>query len=85
MLDIASLRARIATMIALAGSSQNGRRMSRNNEQGQVSLASVAVALTQFSSKLLGAGLEPACLSAYAPQTYVSAIPPPERVEDRRW
>ena len=27
---------------------------------------------------LLGAGLEPACLSAYAPQTYVSAIPPPE-------
>jgi hypothetical protein len=30
---------------------------------------------------LLGAGLEPACLSAYAPQTYVSAIPPPERRE----
>src|SRR5712692_1183188 len=29
---------------------------------------------------VLGAGLEPACLSAYAPQTYVSAIPPPERV-----
>ena len=28
---------------------------------------------------VLGAGLEPACLSAYAPQTYVSAIPPPER------
>jgi hypothetical protein len=28
--------------------------------------------------KVLGAGLEPACLSAYAPQTYVSAIPPPE-------
>ena len=27
---------------------------------------------------MLGAGLEPACLSAYAPQTYVSAIPPPE-------
>jgi hypothetical protein len=27
---------------------------------------------------VLGAGLEPACLSAYAPQTYVSAIPPPE-------
>ena len=30
---------------------------------------------------VLGAGLEPACLSAYAPQTYVSAIPPPERRE----
>ncbi len=30
---------------------------------------------------VLGAGLEPACLSAYAPQTYVSAIPPPERWE----
>jgi hypothetical protein len=30
---------------------------------------------------VLGAGLEPACLSAYAPQTYVSAIPPPERLE----
>ena len=28
---------------------------------------------------VLGAGLEPASLSAYAPQTYVSAIPPPER------
>lgn len=27
---------------------------------------------------VLGAGLEPASLSAYAPQTYVSAIPPPE-------
>ena len=30
-------------------------------------------------SLVLGAGLEPASLSAYAPQTYVSAIPPPER------
>ena len=29
---------------------------------------------------MLGAGLEPACLSAYAPQTYVSAIPPPEQL-----
>ena len=28
---------------------------------------------------VLGGGLEPPCLSAYAPQTYVSAIPPPER------
>src|SRR6476469_9446278 len=40
------------------------------------------------SSMVLGAGLEPACLSAYAPQTYVSAIPPPERfgkLEDGRW
>ena len=30
--------------------------------------------------EVLGAGLEPACLSAYAPQTYVSAIPPPELI-----
>src|SRR6266478_3983684 len=40
------------------------------------------------SAVVLGAGLEPACLSAYAPQTYVSAIPPPERfwnLEDGRW
>ena len=28
---------------------------------------------------MLGGGLEPPCLSAYAPQTYVSAISPPER------
>src|SRR5438552_17648225 len=37
---------------------------------------------------VLGAGLEPACLSAYGPQTYVSAIPPPERfwkLEDGTW
>jgi hypothetical protein len=27
---------------------------------------------------VLGGGLEPPCLSAYAPQTYVSAISPPE-------
>ena len=32
---------------------------------------------------VLGAGLEPACLSAYAPQTYVSAIPPPEREREQ--
>ena len=32
---------------------------------------------------MLGAGLEPASLSAYAPQTYVSAIPPPERREEQ--
>src|SRR5438552_2799168 len=32
---------------------------------------------------VLGAGLEPASLSAYAPQTYVSAIPPPERDESK--
>jgi len=40
------------------------------------------------STVVLGAGLEPACLSAYAPQTYVSAIPPPERfwkLEDGKW
>ena len=30
---------------------------------------------------VLGAGLEPASLAAYAPQTYVSAIPPPEQEE----
>ena len=29
--------------------------------------------------KVLGGGLEPPCLAAYAPQTYVSAISPPER------
>jgi hypothetical protein len=33
--------------------------------------------------KVLGGGLEPPCLAAYAPQTYVSAISPPERVEMR--
>ena len=33
------------------------------------------------SKLVLGGGLEPPCLSAYAPQTYVSAIPPPERRE----
>jgi hypothetical protein len=32
---------------------------------------------------VLGGGLEPPCLAAYAPQTYVSAISPPERV--LRW
>src|SRR6266581_8660526 len=30
---------------------------------------------------VLGGGLEPPCLSAYAPQTYVSAISPPELLE----
>jgi hypothetical protein len=30
--------------------------------------------------EVLGGGLEPPCLAAYAPQTYVSAISPPERV-----
>lgn len=28
---------------------------------------------------VLGGGLEPPCLAAYAPQTYVSAISPPEQ------
>ena len=32
-----------------------------------------------LSPMVLGGGLEPPCLAAYAPQTYVSAIPPPER------
>src|SRR5438874_11568211 len=39
--------------------------------------------------KVLGGGLEPPCLAAYAPQTYVSAISPPERwearIKDGRW
>ena len=32
-----------------------------------------------FALLVLGGGLEPPCLAAYAPQTYVSAISPPER------
>jgi hypothetical protein len=46
-------------------------------------LWSLELGIWSFRSEaavVLGAGLEPACLSAYAPQTYVSAIPPPERV-----
>jgi hypothetical protein len=40
----------------------------------------IKFALQRLSQEIvLGAGLEPASLSAYAPQTYVSAIPPPER------
>jgi hypothetical protein len=39
--------------------------------------------------EVLGGGLEPPCLAAYAPQTYVSAISPPELweagIEDGRW
>ncbi len=30
--------------------------------------------------EVLGGGLEPPCLAAYAPQTYVSAISPPEQM-----
>src|SRR5439155_11352773 len=30
--------------------------------------------------EVLGGGLEPPCLAAYAPQTYVSAISQPERI-----
>ncbi len=42
----------------------------------------IGFALQRLSQEIvLGAGLEPASLSAYAPQTYVSAIPPPERRE----
>ncbi len=33
--------------------------------------------------EVLGGGLEPPCLAAYAPQTYVSAISPPEQNEER--
>ncbi len=32
--------------------------------------------------KVLGGGLEPPRLTAYAPQTYVSAIPPPELLQE---
>ena len=32
-----------------------------------------------YSNHVLGGGLEPPRLTAYAPQTYVSAISPPER------
>jgi hypothetical protein len=32
---------------------------------------------------VLGGGLEPPRLAAYAPQTYVSAISPPELVQGR--
>ena len=32
---------------------------------------------------VLGGGLEPPRLAAYAPQTYVSAISPPEQVQGR--
>ena len=32
---------------------------------------------------VLGGGLEPPRLTAYAPQTYVSAISPPELVQGR--
>jgi hypothetical protein len=35
----------------------------------------------EAEEEMLGGGLEPPCLAAYAPQTYVSAISPPERVE----
>jgi hypothetical protein len=34
--------------------------------------------------KVLGGGLEPPCLAAYAPQTYVSAISPPEQIVEPR-
>ncbi len=33
----------------------------------------------RHDEEVLGGGLEPPCLAAYAPQTYVSAISPPER------
>src|ERR1700730_8788405 len=39
----------------------------------------LSYAASIYRNIVLGAGLEPACLSAYAPQTYVSAIPPPEQ------
>jgi hypothetical protein len=36
--------------------------------------------LLTYETEVLGGGLEPPCLAAYAPQTYVSAISPPERL-----
>ena len=35
---------------------------------------------TEKKKEVLGGGLEPPCLTAYAPQTYVSAISPPEQL-----
>ncbi len=35
--------------------------------------------LAPVQKEVLGGGLEPPCLAAYAPQTYVSAISPPEQ------
>src|SRR5437868_5314641 len=46
---------------------------------GRAPTASPARTTSDRISFLLGGGLEPPCLSAYAPQTYVSAISPPER------
>ena len=44
------------------------------------SVSQQAGSLAQLLQKeVLGGGLEPPCLAAYAPQTYVSAISPPER------
>ena len=37
------------------------------------------LAFRRRRKRVLGGGLEPPCLAAYAPQTYVSAISPPER------
>ena len=36
--------------------------------------------MAQVAKGVLGGGLEPPCLTAYAPQTYVSAISPPEQI-----
>lgn len=47
---------------------------------GSVTFWSLCIA-SNIVSVVLGGGLEPPCLAAYAPQTYVSAISPPERME----
>src|SRR5438270_362106 len=52
----------------------SGRRTCFN----RVNFAPSCVRVSQ-QRHVLGGGLEPPCLSAYAPQTYVSAISPPER------
>lgn len=64
--------------------------MSMLSGSGSPHLQSGQLALRKCAEKrgmramVLGAGLEPACLSAYAPQTYVSAISPPERPVESR-
>lgn len=54
-----------------AGGAQNSRADFGESVRGPDGLV---------GQKVLGGGLEPPCLAAYAPQTYVSAISPPERV-----
>ena len=59
--------------------SNNERRLRKGQLDHRVIRAVNGLFAQAGKISVLGAGLEPACLSAYAPQTYVSAIPPPER------